>query len=265
MKRWSSGLIATAFASIACAAVEDVNPPVSAMAPVARPGMFAAASAPYVRRLTPEQREEWRFLKDAAAGGRFELDAAKLALSRSNDAQVRSLAATLVNHHGSAQPRLLRMLSARSMAPPMLSNDQRKALNRLGKLQGSKFDREWIEWVALRSQQEGVINYEKASQTARDPALRAWIDQTLPTLRWQMQAAEKIVHGGTKYARIAPSPQTVIKGPDVPVAQSAAMATRYMGAAPMSHNPGDLGEGNMLLGPARPVAVKATETGASIR
>src|SRR5207253_9361578 len=118
MKRCSLGLIGTLCMGLACAAVETDSqalrplvPPAAAasaaaVAPAVRPGMFAASSAPFVKRLTPEQREEWRFLKDAAASGRFEHDAAKLALSRSNDARLRSLAATLVNQHSRTQPRL---------------------------------------------------------------------------------------------------------------------------------------------------------------
>jgi putative membrane protein len=245
MKRWSSGLLGTLCAGLACAAIEGEPQPAKPFAPLVparasgpaapaahvRPGMFAAASAPFARRLTSEQREEWRFLKQAAASGRFELDASRLALQRSNDARVRALAATLVNHHTGAQPRLEQMLGVRSMAPPMLSNDQRKALNRLGRLHGAKFDREWMEAVGLRSQQEGVATYEKAAQAAGDPALRAWIEQVLPTLRWQLEAAERIANGGTHYARIAPSPRAVIKA--------------------------DLGEGNMVLGPA-PIAAKLT-------
>lgn len=250
MARWSLGLIGTMCAGLACAAVETESP--ASVTPAPRPGMFAAASAPFVKRLTLEQREEWRFLKDAAAAARFEFDASKLALSRSNDARVRSLAAALVNHHGNEQPRLARMLSARSMAPPMLSNDQRKSLNRLAKLHGDKFDRGWMEAVGLRSQQEAVAVYEKAAQSARDPALRSWIEQMLPSLRDQLQAAERIAGGGTRYARIAPSSQAVMKAPDI--------ATRYVGApSSVSHNAGDLGEGNMLLGPARPVAVRVAE------
>jgi putative membrane protein len=267
MLRWSFGLVATLCAGLACASVEGESPPSAALpaplAPVApiapRAATFAAASVPFAKRLTPEQREEWRFLKDAAAGGRFEFDASRLALSRSNDARVRSLAATLVNHHSAAQPRLARMLGARSIAPPMLSNDQRRSLNRLAKLHGTKFDREWMEAVGLRSQQEGVAAYEKAAQSARDPALRAWIEEVLPTLRWQLQAAERAAGGETKYARIVPSPQAVIKAPEA--------ATRYMGGSPAasSHNVADLAEGNMVLGPARPVAVKVNEPAAHIR
>jgi putative membrane protein len=212
----------------------------------ARSGMFAASSVPFAKRLTPEQREEWRFLKDAAAAGRFENDAARMALAKSGDTQVRTLAATLVNQHAAAQGALQQMLHARNIAPPMFANEQRKVLNRLAKLQGAKFDREWMEAVALRAQQDDIQAFEKASQTVHDPQLRSWIVRTLPTLRWQLASAERAVAGSTKYAKLAPSVTTAaIKSP--------------VAALPAAPNPGDLAEGNMLLGPTRPVAVKLTE------
>lgn len=191
MIRWSFGIVGTLCAGLACATVESESAASAASAPVARPGMYAASSAPFVKRLTAEQRDEWRFLKDAAAVARFELDASKLALSRSSDPRVRSLATSLVKHHGSTRPRLARMLGARGMAPPMQSNEQRKALNRLARLHGDRFDREWMQTVGLRSQQEGVFVYERAAQTARDPELRSWVEQQLPAMRWQLQAAEQ--------------------------------------------------------------------------
>lgn len=185
MKRRTLAFIAFAIASLACAAARSES----------QRAMFAASSAPLVKPLTPEQREEWRFLKVASAGGRFELDAARLALSRSNDAHVRALAATLVEQHTSAQLRLQQMLGERNMAPAMLSNEQRKALNRLSKLHGAKFDRSWIESVALRSQQERVAVYEKAAQSAGDPVLRGWAEEQLPVLREQLQAAQRFSGG----------------------------------------------------------------------
>ena len=246
MKRWSVGLIGSVVAAC-CAAIEGepaglkpLVPGAAASQPVARPGMFAAGSAPFVKRLTPEQREEWRFLKDAAAAARFEHDSARLALAKSGDPQVRSLAAMLLNHHAGAQSALEQMLHARNMAAPMLSNAQRKVLTRLSRLQGIKFDRDWMEFVALRSQQESLAAIERAAFTARDPQLRAWVERTAPTLRYQLAAAERAAGGATKFARIAPE-----------------VATRSMGAAPPAPNAADLGEGNMLL-----VTTK-TEAGAS--
>ena len=205
MKFRSLGLIGFVCAGAAFAASESPMSTAPIAAQAARPlSMFAAASAPFARRLTPEQREEWRFLKDAAAMSRFEADASRMALAKASDANVRALAATLVNHHSSAQSALQRMLHARNMAPPMLSNDQRKALNRMGKLQGVKFERQWVEWVALRSQQDSLAQYEHAASAARDPQLLAWIERTLPEMRFQFQAAERIVTGGVKFAKLAP-------------------------------------------------------------
>jgi putative membrane protein len=244
MKRWSLGLIGITFATAASASVDVLVPPPANAGPIVRPGMFAAASAAFARRLSPEQREEWRFLKDAAAATRFEHDASKLALAKSGDAHVRMLAAALSTHDAAALPALQQMLQSRNMAPPMLSNDQRKALNRLGKLQGTKFDREWMEFVGLRSQQDKLQSFEKAALAARDPQLRGWIERSLPALRYQMASAERIVNGGTKYARLAPLlPPATIKAP----------------APAVMANTADLGEGNMVLGPVRSVAVKLTE------
>lgn len=254
MKRWSPGLVAIACTCGALAAT-----------PAVRPGMFAAASAPFAKRLDPGQREEWRFLKDAAAAARFERDAAQLALAKSNDPALRSLAAALANHESGSLPALQQMLRARSMAPPMLSNEQRRKLNRLMKIRGPKFDREWMEWVALRSQRDTVQAFERAATSARDPQLRAWIARNLPTLRYQVESAGRVVHGGTKFATLAPLLPAVIKAPVLPVTSPAA-ATRWMGAGPApAANPGNLGEGNMVLGPPRSAAAMLTLTAPNSR
>lgn len=161
--------------------------------PAARPGMFAAGSAAGARRMTPEQRDEWRFLKTAAAASRFESEASRLAMNKSGNPRVRAFAAMLVDHHGGAGTALQYMLHGRGMAPPMLADDQRKILNRLAKLHGARFDREYIEQVGLRYQLEDVRLYEDAAATVHDPALRAWVSGSLPVLRDHLDAAQRLV------------------------------------------------------------------------
>ena len=210
--------------------------------PPARSATFAPRSAQFARPLTAAQREEWRFLKEAAAASQFSGEAARLALAGSSDPNVRSLAAALVNHHGSAQAALRQMLHARNMAPPMLSAEQRRALNHLARLRGAKFDREWMDTVALAAQQQDVQAFERAAALVHEPALRSWIARTLPAVRYQLATAERMTGGGdTRFARLAPT------------VTSAAIKS------PPPSNPADLGEGNMLLGPAQPVAVRLTE------
>jgi predicted outer membrane protein len=209
-------------------------------------GTFAAASARFAKPMTAEQRDEWRFLKEAAASARFETEAARAALGKSSDPNVRTLAASLANQQQAAQVALHQMLRVRNMAPPMLANGQRKMLNRLAKLRGAAFDREWMEAIALRSQQDDIQAFEKAAGTLRDPQIRGWVVRNLPAARWQLASAERVVARGTRFAKLAPYVSgSEIKSP-----------TAVMGAGP---NPGDLSEGNMLLGPVRPMDVKLTE------
>ena len=164
----------------------------------ANPAMFAPAAAVNSKRMTEQQREEWRFLKEAAAAGRFETEASRLAVAKSGNAGIRSFASTLINHHTSVSNELVHMLHTRGMAPPMLANDQRKTLNRLAKIHGKKFDREFMDEVGLKRQQEDVQLFERARLAAGDPQLKAWIDRMLPTLRNHVTLAERLTPSASK-------------------------------------------------------------------
>ncbi len=186
--------------------------------PVARAAFFAASAAVNIKPMALEQRDERRFLKDATAASRFQTEASRLAMAKSGNARVRSLAALLLDHHTEATSHLLHMLHVRGMAPPMLENDQRKALNRLVKLQGAKFDRTFMEEVGLKHQQQDVQQYERASVAVRDPQLKSWIDQSLPALRQHLATAERTVPADTRPVRSAGSGRTAQAGPGKPIA-----------------------------------------------
>jgi putative membrane protein len=185
------------------------------------------------------EREERQFLKDASASSRFEAEASRMALGKSHDPGVRSVAATLINHHAAVGNELLHMLNARGMAAPMLANDQRKILNRLGRLHGAKFDREYLEKVALGHQQEDVASYEKARLAAIDPLLKTWIGQKLPTLRYQLATAERLAPPDLRVAKAA-ADEVPPRLKARPVARASA-ATRSMGAGPASERGKPLG------------------------
>jgi putative membrane protein len=236
-----------------------------ARAQAARPAVFAAASAAHAKKMSAEQREERRFLKEAAAASRFESEASHMALAKSNNPAVRSLAATLINHHASAGVTLQHMLQGRGMAPPMLANDQRKTLNRLARMSGSKFDREYLEEVGLRSQQEDLQGYEQAALATRDPTLKAWLARTLPTLRYHLATAQRI--GPPQ----APHP---IKVRAQPRSRAEAALLRQSAVAPKAPAPATfkshedlatqfMGAGPMQLGVTQPGA--ASPTGSNSR
>jgi putative membrane protein len=156
-----------------------------------RPGIYAAAAAAEAKPLPPVQRLERRFLQITAANLRFQSEASRLALARSNNPAVKDLANTLLARQQTVQPELVRLLHARGMALPMTTNGHVKTLKRLARLDGAKFDRLYVDEVVQRSCQADVANYEKVAAHAEDPVLKAWIERQLPTLRFHLTKAGK--------------------------------------------------------------------------
>ena len=157
----------------------------------ASPG-YAAEAARSSSRLPPEERATRAFLRSAAIAARIEADASRLAASRSLDPAVRGYAEDLSRYRAEADLELLRLLHDRGMAPPMLETPQRKALNRLAKLDGSKFDRAYMDLVSVRQQQAELQQYQRAAQAEADPAVQAWAERQLPALREQHATARRL-------------------------------------------------------------------------
>jgi putative membrane protein len=173
---------------LSAAGVAAVLPsPAAAVSPVA----YAPHAAAEAKPLPPAQRLERRFLQLAAANLRFQADASRLALARTNNPAVKDLANTLLARQQTAQPELMRLLHARGMALPMATSEHNKVLKQLSKLNGAKFDRLYVDEVMLRAYQADIGNYEKVEAQAEDPVLKAWIDRQLPSLRFQFAKAGK--------------------------------------------------------------------------
>lgn len=156
---------------------------------------YAAEAARTASRLPPQERSTRAFLRGAAVAARIEADASRLAATRAEDPAIRAYASDLSSYRAEADLELLRLLHDRGMAPPMLETAQRKALNRLAKLEGGKFDRAFVELVSARHQLSEVQHYQRAMQAVGDPAVKAWIQRQLPALREQQAAAQRLAGG----------------------------------------------------------------------
>lgn len=134
-----------------------------------------------------------RFIENAAEGGMFQVQAGKLAAARAQDAQVKDYANMLVDQHTKANEDLMKVASAKGVEMPAApSRAQRNELDKLGKLRGAEFDRDFVRDVGIRDHQKDIKAYEKAQKDVKDPELKAWVDQTLPTLKTHLAAAEKL-------------------------------------------------------------------------
>ncbi len=157
-----------------------------------RPPAFAAEAARTATRLPPEERDARAFLRNAAQHSRLEAEASRLAQARSGSESVRAYAADLLLHRETADAELLHMLQGRGMAPPMLESAQRKALNRLARASGTRFDRDYVELVMQERQREALLHYQRAAGALADPAVRDWAERQLEALRDQQAAGEQL-------------------------------------------------------------------------
>jgi putative membrane protein len=122
------------------------------------------------------------FMADAAAGGAFEVEASQIALRKSNDGRVRSIAQRMVDDHTKANNQLLDLAKRKGgTMPPTMSADQEKMIARLNNLQGSDFDREYLQQQD-KAHRETIAKFKTEAKNGSDPDLRSFASQTLPTL-----------------------------------------------------------------------------------
>ena len=166
-------------------------------APAAQPGTGT--------RNTPTKKDDKvargdrKFIEEAAGSGMFEVQVAQLAASKATDANVKSYASMLVDHHTAANNELVKIANARKVelpaAPPRAL---RKDIEKLGKKNGAEFDRDYVREVGIKAHEKDIKLFQGASKDVKDAELKAFVDKTLPVLREHLAAAEKLPQAGKK-------------------------------------------------------------------
>jgi putative membrane protein len=164
-------------------------------APAAQPGTGPRNTE--TRKGDKLVRADRKFIQEAAEHGMFEVQIAQLASSKATNPDVKALAATLVTDHTNANKELVQLANSKNLelpaAPP---RGKRKDLEQLAKLTGHDFDRRFVREVGIKDHEKDIKKFEKASERAKDPKLRAWINKTLPKLREHLAQAQKLPLGG---------------------------------------------------------------------
>lgn len=160
---------------------------------------------------------ERRFLDTAAQAGAAEIDASRLILERSQDADVKNFAQMMVSDHGDADQQLKQLATAKSVNLPQgAAPEDAKALEKLRLLSGRALDREYSERFGLQAHRQAVAIFERAANEGRDEDVKKFAASVLPTLRRHLHMAEDLIKGSN---------------PDVPPALS--RPSPNMPAAPM--------------------------------
>ena len=135
------------------------------------------------------------FAKKAAVISKAEIELGQLALTNSNDKDVKDFAARMVEDHTAADQKLKAAATADNIALPKDLDPKHAALKKqLQGLKGDKFDDAYIAAMAS-GHDEAVVLFESASRSTSVPEdLREFAAGTLPTLKEHKQMAHEL-HG----------------------------------------------------------------------
>ena len=142
-------------------------------------------------------RGDRKFIEEAASSGMFEVQVSQLAASKATDANVKSYASMLVDHHTAANNELVKIANARKVELPAAPKRAlRKDIEKLGKKSGEEFDRDFVRNIGIKAHEKDIKLFQKASKDVKDAELKAFVDKTLPVLREHLAAAQKLPQSG---------------------------------------------------------------------
>lgn len=187
--------VATPTADTSAATVEDganANPPDRLIA-TSPTGAGVATPAHSGAVQTALTASETAFLRAAAGTGQYEMQAARMALDKTTDPAVKSLASLLVTHHALSNDRLQRLAASRNLSLPSdLPPEKQQSLAQLNQATGPAFDRQFVQTVGVKGHEAGIALFAQAEQDARDAEVRRFVQDTLPSLKSHLATARTL-------------------------------------------------------------------------
>jgi putative membrane protein len=132
------------------------------------------------------------FVDKAATAGLYEVKAAELARDKTQDPQVREFADQMIADHGAANRELNSYANQHElMAPTKIDDKHQKMLDKLAKLSGEDFDREYAR-QQLEAHKEAVKLFENQASSGADKGLKQWANGKVPILKAHLGHAQKL-------------------------------------------------------------------------
>ena len=132
------------------------------------------------------------FMQKAAQGGMAEVELGKLAEENAQSQDVKAFGKRMVEDHSKAGDQLKQVASQEGVTLPSDLDAKDKATKqRLSQLHGDAFDKAYMKDM-VTDHREDVAEFKHESNAGRDPQVKEWATQTLPTLEEHLKMAEQV-------------------------------------------------------------------------
>jgi putative membrane protein len=150
-----------------------------------------------------------KFLNEASDGGMAEVELGKLAVQKAADEGVKKFGQRMVDDHSKVNDELRQLAGREGLElPKALSAKNRDLKRRLANLSGAFFDEAYMTDM-VADHKEDVAAFQRESNLARDPQVKSFATQTLPTLREHLKSAQEISSKTTSARTTSTSAGTV--------------------------------------------------------
>jgi putative membrane protein len=127
-------------------------------------------------------RNDVKYLTESAQGLMSELKLGKLAQQRGSDERVRNFGQQMVTDHGKDLRQLQQLAAQKKIQlPETMNDDQRKEAEKLNKLSGQEFDKEYLRYEA-RDHSEDIKAQGKEMKKTLDPDLKKFASAEYETV-----------------------------------------------------------------------------------
>ena len=140
-----------------------------------------------------------KFVKEAIEGNLAEVQMGQLAQKNGASDGIRSFGQMLEKDHASANEKATAAANSLGVTPPTAPNSKQKATyDRMAKLSGAKFDREFVKHMVMDHKKD-ISEYEKASKEG--DAVGTYAKEALPTLHKHLDTAQSLSAAGATTGR----------------------------------------------------------------
>jgi putative membrane protein len=104
---------------------------------------------------------------------------------------VKQFGQKMVDDHGKANEKLKQLAASKGVELPAdIDRSARREHDKLSKLSGADFDREYMKHM-VSDHKKDVKDFEREAKAAKDPDVKTFASDTLPTLQQHLQLAQQ--------------------------------------------------------------------------
>lgn len=132
------------------------------------------------------------FVLEAASGGMMEVELGRMASNQASHDDVKKFGQRMVDDHSKANNDLSALAQKKNITlAAEMGKKEQATRDHLAKLNGAAFDKAYMQHM-VADHTKDVRAFERESKMGKDPDIKAWAGQVLPTLQDHLKQAKQI-------------------------------------------------------------------------